>query len=155
MASGGEQDKCSDSTIHRRTHALLQHQRIAGFGWQERWKVVTDSWFSSPLNIVSGTIEDLLSRLADDETLAYFYCAFRNPRCTSTVEFLRSLTAQLLWDSEGDWLPSFSELFVRKQRGAGPPADVGTLSNLIKRAAGLYKRPMIVIDALDAVQIAS
>ncbi|KIJ06704.1 hypothetical protein PAXINDRAFT_103259 [Paxillus involutus ATCC 200175] len=99
--------------------------------------------------LASGVIEDLLSGLADDETLAYFYCDFRNPRCISTMEVLRSLIAQLLRNSESDWLPSFSELVVRKDRGAGPPADIGTLSNLLKRAAGLYKRPMIVIDALD------
>ncbi|KIJ09033.1 hypothetical protein PAXINDRAFT_102380 [Paxillus involutus ATCC 200175] len=99
--------------------------------------------------LASGVIEDLLSGLADDETLAYFYCDFRNPRCISPMEVLRSLTAQLLRNSESDWLPSFSELVVRKDRGAGPPADIGTLSNLLKRAAGLYKRPMIVIDALD------
>ncbi|KAF9231048.1 hypothetical protein BU15DRAFT_68666 [Melanogaster broomeanus] len=97
----------------------------------------------------SGVIDYLSSRLADDETLAYFYCDFRNPRSMSTMEVLRSLTKQLLWKSETDWLPSFPVLVVRKERGTGPPVDITTLFDLLKRAAGLHQRPMIVIDTLD------
>ncbi|KIJ18130.1 hypothetical protein PAXINDRAFT_9218 [Paxillus involutus ATCC 200175] len=52
--------------------------------------------------LASGVIEDLLGGLTDNETLAFFYCDFRNPRCTSTMEVLRSLTAQLLRNSESD-----------------------------------------------------
>ena len=39
----------------------------------------------------SPTIDDLSNRLAVDETLVYFYCDFRNSRCTSAEEVLRSL----------------------------------------------------------------
>ncbi|KAF9235441.1 hypothetical protein BU15DRAFT_77937 [Melanogaster broomeanus] len=99
--------------------------------------------------LASGVIDTLSSGLADDETLAYFYCDFRNSRSTSTMEVLRSLAKQLLWNSETDWLPSFPELVVRKERGTGPPVDITTLSDLLKRAAELHQRPMIVIDALD------
>ncbi|KAF9232181.1 hypothetical protein BU15DRAFT_81525 [Melanogaster broomeanus] len=99
--------------------------------------------------LASGVIDSLSSRIADDETLAYFYCDFRNPRSTSTMEVLRSLTKQLLWNSEIDWLASFPELVVRKERGTGPPVDITTFSDLLKRAAGLHQRPMIVINALD------
>ncbi|KAF9237304.1 hypothetical protein BU15DRAFT_76025 [Melanogaster broomeanus] len=99
--------------------------------------------------LVSTVIDRLFSRLADDETLAYFYCDFRNPQSTSTMEILRSLTAQLLWNAKVDWLSLFSELAMRKERGAGPPVDIATLSDLLRRAARLHQRPMIVIDALD------
>ncbi|KAF9231122.1 hypothetical protein BU15DRAFT_82807 [Melanogaster broomeanus] len=99
--------------------------------------------------LASGVIDCLSSRLVDDETLAYFYCDFRNPQSTSTMEILRSLTKQLLWNSEIDWLSSFPELVVRKERGAGPPVDITTLSDLLKCAARLHQKPMIIIDALD------
>ncbi|KAF9224754.1 hypothetical protein BS17DRAFT_816226 [Gyrodon lividus] len=42
----------------------------------------------------SAVIENLLGNgLADDETLAYIYCDFRNPRCTGTMQILRSCIA--------------------------------------------------------------
>ncbi|KAF9238216.1 hypothetical protein BU15DRAFT_75377 [Melanogaster broomeanus] len=99
--------------------------------------------------LASAVIDSLSSGLADDETLAYFYCDFRTHRSTSTMEILRSLTSQLLWNSEIDWLSSFPELVRRKERGTGPPVDITTLSDLLRRAARLHQRPMIVIDALD------
>lgn len=97
----------------------------------------------------SAVIEDLLAKLSADETLAYFYCDFRDPRTTRTKEVLRSLIAQLLRNARADWLASFTDLVARKDRGADPPADVDMLSDLLKRAAGLHARPIIVIDALD------
>ncbi|KAF9237451.1 hypothetical protein BU15DRAFT_75996 [Melanogaster broomeanus] len=99
--------------------------------------------------LASTVIDSLSSGLADDETLAYFYCDFRNPRSTSTMEILRSLTTQLLWNSNIDWLSSFPELVMRNERGTGPPVNITTLSDLLRRAAKLHQRPMIVIDALD------
>ncbi|KAF9232179.1 hypothetical protein BU15DRAFT_81523 [Melanogaster broomeanus] len=99
--------------------------------------------------LASGVIDSLSSGLADNETLAYFYCDFRTPRSTSTTEILRSLTKQLLWNSEIDWLSSFHELVMRKERGTGPPVDITILSDLLNRAVGLHQSPMIVIDALD------
>ncbi|KAF9238214.1 hypothetical protein BU15DRAFT_75375 [Melanogaster broomeanus] len=99
--------------------------------------------------LASAVIDRLSSALADEETLAYFYCDFRTNRSTSTMEILCSLTSQLLWNSDIDWLSSFPELVMRKERGIGPPVDITTLSDLLRRAARLHQRPMIVIDALD------
>ncbi|KAF9231729.1 hypothetical protein BU15DRAFT_8037, partial [Melanogaster broomeanus] len=99
--------------------------------------------------LASAVIDNLFSGLEGDDTLAYFYCDFRTPRSTSTMEILRSLTNQLLWNSKVDWLPSFPELVMRNERGTGPPVDITTLSDLLRRAAKLHQRPMIVLDALD------
>ncbi|KAF9234572.1 hypothetical protein BU15DRAFT_65568 [Melanogaster broomeanus] len=101
--------------------------------------------------LASAIIDNLSGGLADNGTLAYFYCDFRNPRSTSTMEVLRSLTVQFLRKLQSDWLSSkpFSELVTRKEEGAGPPVDIGTLSDLLRHAAGLHQRPMIVVDALD------
>ncbi|KIJ63625.1 hypothetical protein HYDPIDRAFT_29421 [Hydnomerulius pinastri MD-312] len=101
-------------------------------------------------SVLASVVIDHLSRnLKQDETLAYFYCDFRNFRCTSAMEVLRSLIAQLFRQAKANWLPSFSELEDRKGRGAGPPTDVNILSGLLRRAANLHSRPIIVIDALD------
>ncbi|KAF9237444.1 hypothetical protein BU15DRAFT_63168 [Melanogaster broomeanus] len=85
----------------------------------------------------STIIDNLSSGLAHNETLAYFYCDFSNP------PFLR--------DSKLDWLSSepFSELVTCKEQGAWPPVDIDTSSDLLRHAARLHQRPMIVIDALD------
>lgn len=48
-----------------------------------------------------------------------------------------------------DWLSSFSDLTARKERGAGPPTDLCTLLDVLKRAAALHERPIVVVDALD------
>ncbi|KAF9232186.1 hypothetical protein BU15DRAFT_81529 [Melanogaster broomeanus] len=101
--------------------------------------------------LASTIIDNLSSGLANNETLAYFYCDFRTPRSTSTMEILRSLTVQFLRNSKFDWLSSkpFSELVTRKEQGAGPPVDIATNSDLLRHAARLHPRPMIVVDALD------
>ncbi|KIJ63611.1 hypothetical protein HYDPIDRAFT_29402 [Hydnomerulius pinastri MD-312] len=101
-------------------------------------------------SVLASTVVDKIScDLGHDETLAYFYCDFRNSRCTSAMEVLRSLTAQFLRQAKTNWLPSFSDLVERKDRGAGPPADIDILSDMLKRAAKLHDRPIIVVDALD------
>ncbi|KAF9231979.1 hypothetical protein BU15DRAFT_81765 [Melanogaster broomeanus] len=101
--------------------------------------------------LASTVIDNVSSALADDETLAYFYCDFRSPRSTRTTEILRSLTVQLLINSKIDWLSSepLSELLTLREQGAGPPVDLGTLSDLLRRTVRLHQRPIIVIDALD------
>ncbi|KIJ63621.1 hypothetical protein HYDPIDRAFT_41029, partial [Hydnomerulius pinastri MD-312] len=99
--------------------------------------------------LASAVVDNLSRNLEHNETLAYFYCDFRNSRCTSAMEVLRSLTAQLLRQAKTNWLPSFSELVKRKDRGAGPPADVDILSDLLRSAAKLHSRPIVVVDALD------
>ncbi|KAF9230651.1 hypothetical protein BU15DRAFT_83360 [Melanogaster broomeanus] len=117
---------------------------------REQRQRTTGEWLvNEDLYVESGLIDSLSSGLADDETLAYFYCDFRNPRSTSTMEILRSLTTQLLWTSKIDGLSSFPELIVRNERGTGPPGDVTTLSDLLRCAAKSHQRPMIVIDAPD------
>lgn len=65
------------------------------------------------------------------------------------MEVFRSLLVQLLRGAKINWLPLFSDLVERKNRGADPPADLDILTDLLMRAAGLHKRPIIVIDALD------
>ncbi|KAF9235443.1 hypothetical protein BU15DRAFT_64800 [Melanogaster broomeanus] len=99
----------------------------------------------------STIIDNLSSGLANNETLAYFYCDFRTPRSTSTMEILRSLAVQFLRNSKLEWLSSkpFSELVTRKAQGAGPHVDIDTNSDLLRHAARLHQRPMIVVDALD------
>ncbi|KAH0830234.1 ankyrin repeat-containing domain protein [Lanmaoa asiatica] len=99
--------------------------------------------------LASFVIDNLFSGLTSDETFAYFYCDFRNPRCTTAMEVFRSLIKQLLFRSKLDWLSSFPDLMTRKQQGAGPPTSLGTLSDLLQRAVKLHGRPIIVIDALD------
>ncbi|KAF9232188.1 ankyrin repeat-containing domain protein [Melanogaster broomeanus] len=99
----------------------------------------------------STIIDNLSSGLPNNETLAYFYCDFRTPRSTSTMEILRSLTVQFLRNSKSDWLSSkpFSKLVTRKVQGAGPPMDIDANSDLLRHAAKLHQWPMIVVDALD------
>ncbi|KAF9230831.1 hypothetical protein BU15DRAFT_83131 [Melanogaster broomeanus] len=101
--------------------------------------------------LASTIIDNLSSGPAKNETLAYFYCDFRTPRSTSTMEILRSLTVQFLRNSRINWLSCkpFSGLVTRKEQGAGPPVNICTLSDLLRGASRLHQRPMIVIDALD------
>lgn len=97
----------------------------------------------------SAIIDRLASDSRSGETLVYFYCDFRNPRTTSAMEVIRSLTVQLLRNANTDWFSSFSDVVTRKNRGAGPPVDLDVLLDLLKRAAKLHDHPIIVIDALD------
>ncbi|KAF9231976.1 hypothetical protein BU15DRAFT_81761 [Melanogaster broomeanus] len=76
--------------------------------------------------LASGVIDSLSSGLADDETLAYFYCDFRTPRSTSTMEDL-ALVNQAVAVEFRDRLALFIPGTGHAQRA----------------------RPMIVIDALD------
>ena len=59
------------------------------------------------------------------------------------------MAKQFLWNSKTDWFPSFSDLTTREQRGARPPTDLDTLSDLLKRAAELHVKPIVFVDALD------
>ncbi|KAF9222209.1 hypothetical protein BS17DRAFT_809569 [Gyrodon lividus] len=99
--------------------------------------------------LASSVIDKLSGRQTDGETVTYFYCDFRHPRSIRAKKVLRSLIVQLLRNVKTDWLPPFSDLVERKQRGAGPPADPDILSDLLQRAARLHDQPTAIIDALD------
>ncbi|KAF9232035.1 ankyrin repeat-containing domain protein [Melanogaster broomeanus] len=101
--------------------------------------------------LASTIIDNISSGLANNETLAYFYCDFGTPKSTRIMEILRSLTVQFLRNSKSDWLSSkpFSELVTRKEQGAKPPVDIDINFDLLRHAAKLHQRPMIVVDALD------
>ncbi|KAF9232190.1 ankyrin repeat-containing domain protein [Melanogaster broomeanus] len=144
-----------DCTVkHEITHKL--RQKTTG-EWLLNEELYMD-WHNSSIRFLwlggkrgSTIIDNLSSGLANNETLAYFYCDFRTPRSTSTMEILRSLAVQFLRNSKVDWLSSkpFSELVTRKEQGAGPPVDIDTNSDLLRHAARLHQKPMIVVDALD------
>ncbi|KAF9242324.1 hypothetical protein BU15DRAFT_72856 [Melanogaster broomeanus] len=71
--------------------------------------------------LAAAVIEELSGSLQGGETLAYFYCDFRNSRCTSAKEVICSLVVQLLRSASGNWLSLFPELKERMDRGADPP----------------------------------
>ena len=135
---------------------IQESRKLTGGSYSGCWKIgtcVRGSLYTSAIFPLtrrrSAIIDNISNGLADDETLAYFYCDFRNSRCTSAMEILRSVAKQLLWNSKSDWLPSFSDLTMRMERGARPPTDLDTLSDLLKRAAELHGRPIVFVDALD------
>ncbi|KAF9230652.1 hypothetical protein BU15DRAFT_83361 [Melanogaster broomeanus] len=100
--------------------------------------------------LASTVIDRLSSGLADDETLAYFYLRLSKPPIYEHHGNLAFVNRPVCFGiHRSTWLSSFSELAMRKERGAGPPVDIATLSDLLRRAARLHQRPMIVIDALD------
>ncbi|KAF9233918.1 ankyrin repeat-containing domain protein [Melanogaster broomeanus] len=99
--------------------------------------------------LAATVIGELSGSLQGGESLAYFYCDFRNSRCTSAKEVICSLVVQLLRSASGNWLSLFPELKERMDRDADPPVAQDILSDLLIRASGLHQRPMIIIDALD------
>ncbi|KIJ12472.1 hypothetical protein PAXINDRAFT_171164, partial [Paxillus involutus ATCC 200175] len=99
--------------------------------------------------LAAAVIEELFKSLKSGETLAYFYCDFRNSRSSTAKEVVCSLVVQLLRNASGNWLSLFPELKERMDRGADPPAALDILSDLLIRASTLHERPMVVIDALD------
>ncbi|KAF8452411.1 hypothetical protein L210DRAFT_3468299 [Boletus edulis BED1] len=148
---------CTDQ--HEST--LRQRQQTTA-GWLFREQLYTD-WRNGSIGFIwlhgkagagksvlaSAIVDNISNELKDNETLAYFYCDFRNNRCTSAMEVLRSVAKQFLWNSKNDWLPSFADLITRKERGARPPTDLDMLSDLLERAAGLHAQPIVFVDALD------
>jgi hypothetical protein len=97
----------------------------------------------------SAVINELQDHLEDSETLAYFYCDFRQQQTTDSAVVLRSLLSQLLQSSTKDWLPLFKDLEKRHSQGAPPPTDLNMLIDLLLRISMLHDHPIIVIDALD------
>ncbi|KAG1778802.1 hypothetical protein EV702DRAFT_1195823 [Suillus placidus] len=98
---------------------------------------------------------------AEPQTLAYFYCNFRDDRTTNAAAVLRSLIVQLLQQSQDDdWITKIGEKqesntvgtldslrnLWQQQRDAKPhPIDLGFLRKLLVEASTLVRRP--VLDA--------
>ncbi|KAG1878274.1 hypothetical protein F4604DRAFT_1621128 [Suillus subluteus] len=158
-------------------HAMSRDQRNSRTG---RWIFQNDqyvAWNNSDRSfiwltaghgktiLVSAVIDEIQgSGKAKPQTLAYFYCNFRDDRTTNAAVVLRSLIVQLLQQSKDDWitriggeqesntegnLDSLRSLW-RQQRDAKPhPTDLGFLRKLLVEASALVHRPVLVIDALD------
>ncbi|KAG1778794.1 hypothetical protein EV702DRAFT_1217465 [Suillus placidus] len=102
---------------------------------------------------------------AEPQTLAYFYCNFRDDRTTNAAAVLRSLIVQLLQQSQDDdWITQIGEKqesntegdldslrnLWQQQRDAKPhPTDLVFLRKLLTEASTLVHRPVLLIDALD------
>jgi hypothetical protein len=97
----------------------------------------------------SAVINELQHHLQHGETIAYFYCDFRQQQTTDPAVVLCSLLSQLLQSSTKDWTPLFEDLEKRNSQGAPPSTDLDVLIDLLMRASRLHDHPIIVIDALD------
>ncbi|KAF9233917.1 ankyrin repeat-containing domain protein [Melanogaster broomeanus] len=98
----------------------------------------------------AAVIEELSGSLQGGENVAYFYCDFRNSRCTSAKEVIYSLVVQLLRSASGNWLSVFPELKERMDRGADPPRSTRySFRSPHSRFRDCISDLMIVIDALD------
>ncbi|KAG0699158.1 hypothetical protein DFH29DRAFT_61721 [Suillus ampliporus] len=104
---------------------------------------------------------------AGSQTLAYFYCDFRDEDTTVAVAVLRSLVVQLLQQSTTEeWvtktrarqqrksdaednLVTLRKLRMQQHHVRWCPADLGVLRDLLVEASKLVSRPVLVIDALD------
>ncbi|KAG1819004.1 uncharacterized protein BJ212DRAFT_68873 [Suillus subaureus] len=116
--------------------------------------------------ILASAIVDEIhdSGKAEPQTLAYFYCNFRDDRTTNAAAVLRSLIVQLLQQSKDNWITRIGERHEsntegnldslrnlwQQQRDAKPhPTDLGFLREILVEASTLVHRPVLVIDALD------
>ncbi|KAG0691811.1 hypothetical protein DFH29DRAFT_883673 [Suillus ampliporus] len=103
---------------------------------------------------------------AEPQTLAYFYCNFRDEKTTIASAVLRTLACNLLRESTNDWITKIGEreqqqsdaeehfISLRKlgqqyRSGEKCPTDLNFLRKLIVEASKLVPRPVLVIDALD------
>ncbi|KAG1886753.1 hypothetical protein F4604DRAFT_1285484 [Suillus subluteus] len=160
-------------------HAICHGQRNLGTG---RWIFHADeykTWNTSDhgflwLNghpghgktiLASAVIDEIQgSGEAELQTLAFFYCNFRDDRTTNAAAVLRSLIVQLLQQSKDDWITKIGEKqesnttgdldslrnLRQQQHDAKPhPTDLGFLRKLLVEASTLVRRPVLVIDALD------
>ncbi|KAG1862115.1 hypothetical protein DFJ58DRAFT_725530 [Suillus subalutaceus] len=160
-------------------HAICHGQRNLGTG---RWIFHAGeykTWITSDhaflwLNghpghgktILASAVIDKIqgSSEAELQTLAFFYCNFRDDKTTNAAAVLRSLIVQLLQQSKDDWITKIDEKqesntkgdlaslrnLWQQQRDAKPhPTDLGFLRELLVEASTLVCRPVLVIDALD------
>ncbi|KAG1772939.1 hypothetical protein EV702DRAFT_1245597 [Suillus placidus] len=161
-------------------HATSRSQRNPGTG---RWIFQNDqfvAWNNSDraflwLNgqtghgktiLASAVVDEIQgSSKAEPQTLAYFYCNFRDDRTTNAAAVLRSLIVQLLQQSQDDdWatkigekqdsntegnLDSLRNLWQQQCDAKPYPTDLGYLRKLLVEASTLVRLPVLVIDALD------
>ncbi|KAG1793063.1 uncharacterized protein HD556DRAFT_517086 [Suillus plorans] len=115
--------------------------------------------------LTSAVVDEIQgSNQAEPQTLAFFYCNFRDDRTTNAAAVLRSLVVQLLQQSKDDWitkigvqqesnterdLDSLRKLWKQQRDGKPHPTDLGFLLKLLVEASTLVCRPVFVIDALD------
>ncbi|KAF9228827.1 hypothetical protein BS17DRAFT_212555 [Gyrodon lividus] len=102
--------------------------------------------------LASSVIDNLEHTRSNGEVLAFFYCDFCNEQYTSAAAVMRSLLTQLLHLAnidDVDCRDAVFELIECKAIGAAPPNDLRLLIDLVRCAAKLHQRPLIVIDALD------
>ncbi|KAG2092685.1 hypothetical protein BD769DRAFT_1679006 [Suillus cothurnatus] len=160
-------------------HGICHGQRNLETG---RWIFQTDEyktwnvsdhaflWLNGPpghgKTILASTVIDEIqgTSQAEPQTLAYFYCNFRDDRTTNAAAVLRSLIVQLLQQSKDDWITRIAEkhesnikenldslrrLWQQQQDAKSHPTDLGFLRKLLIEASTLVCRPILVIDALD------
>ncbi|KAG9313599.1 ankyrin repeat-containing domain protein [Chiua virens] len=104
--------------------------------------------------LASSVIEALNKSLRDGETIAFFYCDFRNERSQNSAEALRSLLSQLLIHFRGDAVSRIGDvingLIEEKERGGPILRNSKLLAKFAYDAANLLTRsPLVVVDALD------
>ncbi|KAG1732163.1 hypothetical protein EDB19DRAFT_1300261 [Suillus lakei] len=114
--------------------------------------------------LASSVIDEIQGRgEAEPQTLAYFYCNFRDDRTTIAAAVLRSLVIQLLRESKDDWitkiresgpqeeadLVSLRKLWKQKSNGESYPTDLDFLQKLLVEVSTIVHPPVLVIDALD------
>ncbi|KAG0699157.1 hypothetical protein DFH29DRAFT_1081402 [Suillus ampliporus] len=117
--------------------------------------------------LASAVIDKILEHgQAEAQTLAYFYCNFRDEQTTIASAVLRTLACNLLQESKDDWLTKIGEpeqqqsdaegnlVCLRKlgqqyKNGKQCPTDLAFLRKILVEASKLVPRPVLVIDALD------
>ncbi|KAG2145231.1 hypothetical protein DEU56DRAFT_198082 [Suillus clintonianus] len=115
--------------------------------------------------LASAVIDEIQgSEETQPQTLAYFYCNFRDDRTTIAAAVLRSLVVQLLRQSKNDWitkidkqqesdaegdLVSLRKLWKQQSTTEPCPTDLGFLRKLLVEVSTLVHLPVLVIDALD------
>ncbi|KAF8549464.1 hypothetical protein OG21DRAFT_1488513 [Imleria badia] len=103
--------------------------------------------------LASFVVNSLEESLGDGEFLAFFYCDFRNQRCTCAAEVMRSILSQLLRQLRGSGVDPgrwFDELMKATERGGGTRKNAKQLAGFVSHVAGLaVRRPLVIVDALD------
>jgi hypothetical protein len=87
------------------------------------------------------------------EAIVYHYCDFRDLHSNSEEAVLRTLLASLLISGGAtlDWMEQLPELETLKLAPGGSAGSdsIDKLTKLISKAAGVYNKTTIVLDALD------
>ncbi len=115
-------------------------------------------WLRGPVgtgktSLTSIVIQEHLEELkaSAQERLAYFYCSEREQPPTTSLEVIRSLLAQLSWNSDGVTIAdAVKGLYTSANHisGAGRP-DIEQCLDLVQIVASACPKVTIIIDALD------